>query len=106
MRTLQQQSADSVPLLGGDKGAKEVTGEEEEGEEEEGEPADRWKWQSDKQNVKRYKVYIAHKKYLYSHILYINLRVTHCRKWNVKQEKPIIIIYYYWCTSFVQWYYL
>ena len=54
MRTLQQQSADSVPLLGVDKGAKDATGEEEEGEEEEGEPADRWKWQSDKQNVNIY----------------------------------------------------
>ena len=58
MRTLQQQSADSVPLLGVDKEAKDATGEEEEGEEEEGEPADRWKWQSDKQNVNIYKVYI------------------------------------------------
>ena len=29
VRTLQQQSADSVPLLGGDKGAKDDRGEEE-----------------------------------------------------------------------------
>lgn len=38
MRTLQQQSADSIPLLGGDKGAKDDRGEEED-EEEGGEPS-------------------------------------------------------------------
>ena len=38
VRTLQQQSVDSVPLLGGDKGAKDDRGEEED-EEEGGEPS-------------------------------------------------------------------
>ena len=44
VRTLQQQSADSVPLLGGDKGPKDDRGEEEDeevGEEPSSEGADR-----------------------------------------------------------------
>ena len=44
VQTLQQQSADSVPLLGGDKGAKDDRGEEEDeevGEEPSSEGADR-----------------------------------------------------------------
>ena len=44
VQTLQQQSADSVPLLGGDKGPKDDRGEEEDeevGEEPSSEGADR-----------------------------------------------------------------
>ena len=60
VQTLQQQSADSVPLLGGDKGAKDDRGEEEDeevGEEPSSEGADRWKWQSDKQTNRFKSIY-------------------------------------------------